>query len=179
MDKNLLNLFHDSFNHFLESNLDNILNGVAERNLCARLGLNFEFNFQKYGLEGYYADAEYNRKQGGEVKTILDNETEIIPIQCDLIIHSRGGIISNDNLIAIEMKKSGRPEEEKIKDRKRLRALTKESYDDIWSNDGITLPEQVCGYDIGIYLILNITKRYFDIEYYFKGKYITKTQKNF
>ena len=83
----------------------------------------------------------------------------VVPIQCDLIVHSRGKNIENDNLIAIEMKKSTRPKSEFIDDRKRLRALTKESYDDIWSNDGIALPELVCGYDIGIYLILDIGKR--------------------
>ncbi|WP_197083978.1 hypothetical protein [Sphingobacterium sp. Ag1] len=70
------------------------------------------------------------------------------------------------------MKKSTRPKSELRNDRKRLRALTKESYDDIWSNDGKALPEHVCGYDIGIYLILNIQKRTFDIEYYFKGRLV-------
>jgi len=172
MNENLLNLFNESFKQFLECDLNNILNNVAERNLCSRLGFNIELNLRKYGIEGYYADTEYNRKQEGQVKTILDEEMEIVPVQCDLIIHSRGEIISKDNLIAIEMKKSTRPNTEKISDRKRLRALTKESYDDIWSNDGIALPEHVCGYDIGIYLILNIQKRNFKIEYYNKGVFI-------
>ncbi|KFF10395.1 hypothetical protein IW15_20430 [Chryseobacterium soli] len=172
MNKHLTDLFKASFNHFLQKNVNNILNDVAERNLCSRLGYEFELLFPDYDIVGYYADSEYNRKQEGQVKTILDDKMEVIPIQCDLIIHSRGKIVSNDNLIAIEMKKSTRPDSEKISDRKRLRALTKESYDDIWSNDGIALPEHVCGYDLGIYLILNIQKRNFEIEYFSEGNYI-------
>ena len=173
MNQNLIKLFNNSFKQFLQKNLNNILSDVAERNLCSRLGYDFELLFPNYGITGYYADTEYNRKQEGQVKTVLDDKMEIISIQCDLIIHSRGEIVSYDNLIAIEMKKSTRPNSEKISDRKRLRALTKESYDDIWSNDGIAHPEHVCGYDLGIYLILNIQKRNFEIEYYDKGNYIS------
>jgi len=179
MNQSLIHLFNDAFKQFLKKNLNNILNDTAERNLCSRFGYDFELLFNKYAVTGYYADTEYNRKQEGKVKTILDEEMIIVPIQCDLIIHSRGENISNDNLIAIEMKKSTRPNSEKISDRKRLRALTKDSYNDIWSNDGIALPEHVCGYDLGIYLILNIQKRYFEVEYYFKGNYINKEIKNF
>ncbi|WP_312314774.1 hypothetical protein [Empedobacter brevis] len=179
MNQNLLNLFNESFSQFLNKNLKSILSDVAERNLCSRLGFEFEFLFSKYNINGYFADTEYNRKQEGQVKTILDEKMVVIPIQCDLIIHSRGENIINDNLIAIEMKKSSRPKSELADDRKRLRALTKESYDNIWSNDGIALPEHVCGYDVGIYLILNIKKRNFDIEYYYKGNLISVESQSF
>lgn len=40
---------------------------------------------------------------------------------------------------------------EKENDKARLVALTKDSYDGVWSFDGKTLPEHVCGYDLGIY----------------------------
>ena len=65
---------------------------------------------------GYYTDVEYNRNQGGIKtirKTIRGQTEEIIPINCDLILHSRGEDIGQDNLIAIEMKKSNRPASEK------------------------------------------------------------------
>ena len=179
MNQNLLNLFEEGFTIFLNKNEKSILNNVAERNLCARLGFELENLFPKYGIIDYFADTEYNRKQEGQVKTILDEEMVVVPIQCDLILHSRGEIIKNDNLIAIEMKKSRRPKSEFSDDRKRLRALTKESYDDIWSNDGIALPEHVCGYEIGIYLILDIGKREFEIEYYYKGNYVSSKFKSF
>lgn len=110
---------------FFQKEQANILNGVAERNLCARLALYIELEMERVGLQGYYADVEYNRKQNGAVKTIMDDEYQIIRINCDLILHSRGEIIQRDNLIAVEMKKSERPQYEKDSDINRLRAMTK------------------------------------------------------
>mgnify|MGYP001217266739 FL=1 len=43
---------------------------------------------------GYYTDVEYNRNRGGIKtirKTIRGQHEEIITINCDLILHSRGG----------------------------------------------------------------------------------------
>lgn len=179
MNQTLIDISKNALNQFIKKNLNNILNDVSERNLCSRLGYDFENLFSVYKITGYYADTEYNRKQEGQVKTILDNEMKVIPIQCDIIIHSRGEIIAKDNLIAIEMKKSTRPNLEKTSDRNRLRALTKESYDNIWSNDGIALPEHVCDYDLGIYLILNIRERNFEIEYFYKENFVTGEIINF
>lgn len=67
------------------------------------------------------------------------------------------------------MKKSSRPDNEKDSDRERLSCLTKSSYDDIWSYDGITLPEHVCRYVLGVYYEINFEKRLINIEYYRKG----------
>ncbi len=86
------------------------------------------------------------------------------------LLHSRGNNISQDNLIAIEMKKSSRPEDEKNKDRDRLKALTKDSYNDIWSFDGETLPEHVCRYELGVFYEVNYSKRRILIEYYRQGE---------
>ncbi len=38
-------------------------------------------------------------------------------------------------------------------------ALTKDSYEDIWSFDGKTLPEHVCRYALGIYYDVNYKAR--------------------
>ncbi len=57
-------------------------------------------------------------------------------IICDLIVHSRGEIVEKDNLIALEMKKAYRSMQEKENDKTRLVALTKDSYDGVWSFDG-------------------------------------------
>lgn len=59
----------------------------------------------KSGIKGYYADVEYNRNKDGRVKTILNKKMEVVTINCDLILHSRGNNTKCDNLIAIEMKK--------------------------------------------------------------------------
>lgn len=173
MNRKLLALiFEESIDVFLKQERQNILYDVAERNLCSRLSLYITEKLTEYKVVGYYADTEYNRKQGGQVKTILDDEMNVISIQSDLIVHSRGEILAQDNLIAIEMKKASRPELEKISDRKRLRLMTKDSYNDVWSFDGKTHPEHVCGYLLGIYIILDIAQSCCQFEYYQKGKLI-------
>lgn len=178
-EKLLEQLFDKSLNVFLSRETENILNHISERNLCGRLALYITHNLDEYELKGYFADPEYNRKQGGRVKTILDGEENIIPIQCDLIVHSRGNVIKHDNLIAIEMKKFNRPEVEKIADRKRLRTLTKDSYDGVWSWEGEAHPEHVCGYLLGVYLIINIAERSCQIEYYSHGDIMFQRSQNF
>lgn len=165
-------LFDETAAIFLEREERNILTGVAERNWGGRLAIYLTPKLEEYDLEGYYADPEYNRKQDGQVKTILDDEMEVVTIQCDLIVHSRGEIMGADNLIAIEMKKSTRPETEKESDRKRLRAMTKASYDDIWSYDGTAHPEHVCGYQLGVYMIINLATRTCNFEYYQHGNLV-------
>jgi hypothetical protein len=84
----------------------------------------------------YYVDVDYNRNNG-KVKTIINENMQVKNINCDLIVHSRCENIHKDNLIAIEMKKSSRRKAEKDKDRNRLIALTKVSFDDVWSADGL------------------------------------------
>lgn len=164
-------IFDESTNILLKEEVQNILDDVSERNLCSRLAIHITNKLKEYDIKGYYADSEYNRKQGGKVKTILDNEQHIIKIQCDLIVHSRGNI-HPDNLIAVEMKKSTRPEIEKEADRKRLRTMTQDSYDGVWLYDGLTHPEHVCGYFFGVYMILNIADKSCIIEYYQHGNLV-------
>ena len=48
--------------------------------------------------------------------------------------------------------------------------MTKDSYDGVWSFDGKTLPEHVCGYDLGIYYEIDSKNSLVYIEYYVKGK---------
>ncbi|MDP1744588.1 MAG: hypothetical protein Q8L90_03360 [Bacteroidota bacterium] len=169
MEALLNKILAEAIDLFFVEDLNSILDDVNERNLCGRLTIYLNDKVRENDIIGYYVDPEYNRMQDGRVKTILDEEYVVSNINCDLILHSRGGIIAQDNLLAIEMKKSNRPEEDKNNDRKRLRALTKESYDDIWSADGVTLPEHVCGYIFGIYMELNIGRRTCLFEYYRNG----------
>jgi len=113
-------VFERSLDRFLEGEVDAILAGVNERNNCGCLGLYLQDRANAANLAGYFADVEYNRKQNGAVKTILNDDYKIITINCDLILHSRGTNIAEDNLIAIEVKKQDRPAEEKAKDRDRF-----------------------------------------------------------
>lgn len=179
MEKALREVFFRSFEKFLAEEADNILHGTSERNLCARLAPTLETSAHGAGFNGYYADVEYNRMQEGRVKTLLDDHLRIVRITCDLILHSRGQIVERDNLIAIEMKRIEHPDSEKSKDRDRLRALTKKSYDGVWSADGKTLPEHVCGYSLGYFAELNATGRSFRIEEYLQGNLSDVVERGF
>lgn len=176
----LLNdVLDQSLNEFLGAQGTEIAHGVSERNSCARLGYILERRAADAALKGYFADPEYDRKQGGQIKTILDGNYQEITICVDLILHSRGADIREDNLIAIEMKKSQRPAQEKVADRNRLRAMTKSSFDDVWSNDGTTHPAHVCGYRLGVFIELNNRTRTACIEYFSGGEYTGSTAKKY
>lgn len=177
--KHLLNFFNEGRIIFFQKEKSNILSGVSERNLCGRLSFYLEILLEKYELECYYCDTEYNRKQNERVKTILDQNMEIVTINCDLIVHSRGEQMGADNLIAIEMKKSNRPEADKLSDKMRLRALTKASYDNIWSYDGKAHPEHVCGYQLGVYLEIDNGTKVYLVEGFISGNKVFETNHTF
>jgi hypothetical protein len=162
-------LFADAMEHFCRTEADNIRSDVNERNLCGRLAIILSSKLEAHGLGSYIVDPEYNRQQNGEIKTILDGEHKEIRINCDVIVHTRGASVSNDNLLAIAMKKSNRPDEFKASDRNRLRALTKRSFDDVWSNDGQKHPKYVCGYQLGVYIEIDGVRRTCLLEYYQHG----------
>jgi hypothetical protein len=168
--KYLNQIIEPALDGFFKNEINSILSDVSERNLCARMAMYFENQMKAVGLVGYYADPEYNRKQEGRVKTILNGNMEVVSITCDLIIHSRGEIVSQDNLIAIEMAKPNKSQSEMQDDRNRLMALTKASFDGVWSADGIAHPEHVCGYVKGIFLIVNRQARQAHLESYAHGE---------
>jgi hypothetical protein len=168
-------LFYRAFEKFLLIERDNILSGVSERNLCHRLGIYLEDERRAYGLEEYFVDAEYNRKQNGQLKTIIDQEYHVVKITCDLILHSRG-LAPHDNLIAIEMKKSGRPNPQMEKDRVRLMALTRQTHNDVWSIDGRAHPEHVCGYQFGAFIKLNIRRGVITVEEFEVGQVVVQRE---
>jgi hypothetical protein len=179
MDEIISQIFREAKDVFFVEEGENIASGIAERNLCGRLSIYLTEKLKKFNLIDYFADTEYNRKQGGQVKTILDDKLNIVTIQSDLIVHSRGHLVKQDNLLAVEMKKSTRPDSEKIADRQRLRVMTKASYDGVWSADGNTHPEHVCGYILGVYIILNIATRTYTLEFYRRGEQFDEIVKNF
>ena len=164
----LESLFKQTNSIFLKRECNLILSGVSERCLCATIAGYFIEAIRSTVLQNYYVDVEYNRNDG-KVKTIINGEMKVIPITCDLIIHSRGEQ-KKDNVLAIEMIKSTVLKSEKISDKERLIALTKSvDNNDIWSSDGTVHPEHVCGYDLGIYYEVNLGKRFVLIEYYIHG----------
>lgn len=94
---------------FLETECSLILSDVSEPNICQRMSFYLQQAANASGFGDYFADTECNRKQDGEIKTIIDERDIVVSIRCDLLLHERGEMGPQENLIAIEVKKAGRP----------------------------------------------------------------------
>lgn len=155
---------------FLTEQKSLIQTRVSERTLCGQLMLYLDKVKDNYNYKEYHVDVEYNRNYSGSIKTIKNGDEKIININCDLILHSRGNNLEQDNLIAIEMKKSTGKRKEKEKDRERLKALTRQSFDNVWRYDGTRFPQHVCRYVLGVYYEINFSRMDALIEYYQDGE---------
>lgn len=179
--RELCSLFEKSNDDFLKNNISLLNSDVSERSMCGALAQAILLRIHKRArFEEYHVDVEYNRNKGKIKtikKTVLGPDEKIVTVVCDLILHSRGECVDQDNLIALEMKKSTRSNKEKQKDRDRLSCLTKDTYDDVWSYDGRTLPEHVCGYVLGVYYEIDQKKNEILIEYYYKGEKVNSYKK--
>jgi hypothetical protein len=167
-------LFRQALAEFCAGEGHNIRSGVSERNLCQRLSFPLERAAYAAGLEGYRADVEYNRANDDTIKTIVGQRMEPVTITCDLILHSRGQTQEQDNLIAIEMKRSGHPAAEKAKDRYRLMALTRAPFEGVWPAGGDIEFEYVCDYVVGYFLVLDRRSELFRIEEYVRGELVDR-----
>lgn len=181
----LVELFESAINSMLKKDNQLFVHRCSERTICGALMLQLNSKIKFTPFSSYYADVEYNRNVNGKIKTINGNlktilvdELTPVKINCDLILHSRGKKVAQDNLIAIEMKKHNRPNLGKDKDRVRLMALTRNSYDGVWSADGKVLPEHVCRYILGVYIEIDKSFRKLSFEYYRKGLQVKKLTVN-
>lgn len=158
---------------FLKKNNMLLIQKVSERTLCGALMLELHDVLSRTEFSHYYVDVEYNRNNGGKIKTIKETsdgiDEKIVTINCDLIVHSRGMNQDKDNLIALEMKKSTGTKKDKDNDRTRLECLTKTPEQEVYSFGGKVFPKYVCGYDLGIYYEINFKRQVILMEYYKKG----------
>lgn len=165
----LVQLFEKANKNFLKKNTNILLRDISERTLCGALMLEiYEIIRENDDYAGYYVDVEYNRNLGHceDKKRISENVND--NINCDLILHSRGNITRQDNLIALEMKKAKRPPSEKREDKDRLRSLTRTPNN--ISEFELNLPEYVCGYLLGVYCEVNYKKRIIKYQFYRNGR---------
>ncbi|EKO3804719.1 hypothetical protein NTE05_001918 [Vibrio harveyi] len=174
----LRRIFQESLTEFFDTEVNNIQNDVAERNLCGRFAMILEPKAKAAGFLNYFADTEYNRNRG-KVKTILDDNSVEISITCDLILHSRGKLEEQDNLIALEMKKSSRPDSEEVSDCNRLRIMTKPNYDSIYVTSGNFDSRHVCGYKLGYFLWLDSKNRQFRVREFSGGQEVNEFSGSF
>lgn len=176
MEKHIAELeeiFENANERFIRKNTALFEAQVSERTLCGALMIELHEVLKDTKYCDYFVDVEYNRNIGGTLKTmkktIRGPEEQIITINCDLIVHSRGQNVLQDNLIAVEMKKSTGKRIDKEKDRDRLECLTKSPNQEVWSCGGKALPEHVCGYGLGVYYEVNFRREIILVEYYCEG----------
>lgn len=166
-------LFEKANKQFLKKNTMLFEVKVSERTLCGALMLELNDVISSTKFSKYFVDVEFNRNVGGKLKTLKKSikgiDEQIVSINCDLIVHSRGQNRVQDNLIALEMKKSTGNKQDKDSDRVRLECLTKNPEQDVWSYGGKVFPEHVCGYALGIYYEVDFKKQSIFIEYYTSG----------
>jgi hypothetical protein len=183
MLEELINLFEDANERMIIQDKYLFISKVSERTLCGALMLHLHELIKETKYKDYHVDVEYNRNKGSKLqtfkKTIRKLDNSIININCDLIVHSRGNDIRQDNLIAIEMKKSSRSKKEKDSDRERLIALTKDNYNDLRPFDRKTLPEDVCGYKLGVFYEINYRKQRIILQYYVRGNFYAQKEVKF
>ncbi len=176
MKKHIIELekiFEKANKSFIRKNIMLFKSRVSERTLCGALMLELHEVLKGTRFYDYFVDVEYNRNIGGRLKTLKKTirglDEQIVTINCDLIVHSRGLNMLCDNLIALEMKKSTGRQVDKDNDRNRLECLTRSPEQDVWSYGGKALPEHVCGYGLGIYYEVNFRRKIVLIEYYMEG----------
>ena len=177
------NIMDNALSAFLETECSLIFSVVSEPNICQRMSIYLQQAANASGFGDYFADTECNRKQDGEIKTIIDKRDVVVNIRCDLLLHGRGEMGPQENLIAIEVKKAGRPPEEFASDRNRLVALTRNPSridNEVWPYGANgAWPEHVCGYILGAYVILDGNCRHCTIEYYDRGRLRDRQVSNF
>ena len=159
-------IFKQANTRFLIENISSIEKDVAEECLCSSLSKCLEKVMEEKGIRGYYADANYNRNED-MYKTIINDKYEVIRIKCDLIVHSRGENTTQDNLLAIEMKKKSNPKD-RIIDKERLKIMTKNTYygEVIFEE----LPRHICRYSLGLFYDIDKDKNEVNMEILSKTK---------
>jgi hypothetical protein len=168
----LEDLFDEAIREFLTRESILVRKKAHEQSFCGRLAIYLDHAKNRRGLEQYYVDVEYNRRGEGR-KQILHPITHLpINVVCDLLLHSRGKL-QDDNLIAVEMKKSGGRRNHKQRDRERLQALTLPP--PCVGAD----PDYVCGYQLGYYLEVNSENASLLVEEYCRGNLTKSVRRDF
>lgn len=160
--------FESANEKLITMDIDLFKRNTSERTICGALMTRLKSSLWGTPFRKYDIDVEYNRNKDGMIKTIIDKNEVVTNITCDLIVHSRGAYIEQDNLIAVEMKKASRTIAEKTRDKNRLIALTKEK-NNVWCYDGQTFPEHVCRYILGVYYEISLQYNQIYMEYYRQG----------
>lgn len=160
----LEDIFREALDEFLARESILAYKKAHEQSFCGRLAIYLDHAKNRHGLQHYYVDVEYNRNGEGRKRILHPTTGQPINVICDLLLHSRGEQ-PDDNLIAIEMKKSDGRRRHKQSDRERLQALTAPPP---WEG----AMDYVCGYQLGYYLEVNPDNAKVLVEVYQRGSLI-------
>lgn len=154
---NLKAMFWEANRAFLENHASLLKRELSERCLCGALMYELNKQLEKKDLKNYHADIEFNRvikKATNKVKQLPDEKGTPKHIFPDIIVHNR----SEENLLALEMKKSTARGYAKEIDKNRLSLLTS------------LYPYK---YKLGIYYEINHKKSQIVVEFYQTGRRIS------
>lgn len=166
-----IKVFYNANKLFIKDNIRNIELGVSEVTLQGDFAQAFKDSLKEMKIYNYYSDINYNKNKYF-TKCIINEKMEYFDIFCDLIIHSRGESLEQDNLLAIEMKKKEN-RKDRLKDIKRLEIMTSDSYiGEILFDE---LPPYICRYSLGIFYDLDVKRRQIKLDFYQHGE-LVKTQ---
>lgn len=157
---------------FCENDIQLIATITHEQAMAHRIALYLEQECRAQGEEInplYVVDCEYNRN-GNSVKRIVNGQGIVIPIRADIILHSRGQVLEQDNLLAMELKIMPARDAELESDRLRLMAMTENTFTKTFKWGKGRLPESVCRYKFGVYLLIDAAQGYIDQEYFYDGQ---------
>lgn len=115
-----------SLQRLYQEDYSNILYGVSERNVCARLAHHMENIMRQYDnshhytlFAGYYADVEYDKMADGKTKQYENTLHRPKRMISDLLIQSRG---YPQNFLAVELKRESNYNKRR-EDRERLKSM--------------------------------------------------------
>ena len=151
---NLKAMFWEANRAFLENHASLLKRELSECCLCGALMYELNKQLEKKDLKNYHADIEFNRvikKATNKVKQLPDEKGTPKHIFPDIIVHNR----SEENLLALEMKKSTARREAKERDKNRLILLTSSYF---------------YKYKLGVYYEINHKKRQILVEFYQTGR---------
>lgn len=160
--QNLKDFFWEANRAFMEKNYVLLDEDISERCLCGALMHEFNRQLEQNGCNNYYADIEFNRSNQ-RIKQLPNDDGFVNNILPDIIVHSRGKE-TPDNLLVLEMKKSSANQQDKEKDRNRLRKMTKQNCDE---------SHYSYKYKLGVYYEINHNERQIVVEFYQTGRRIS------
>lgn len=164
--ENLKAMFLTANRSFIENHASLLKRELSERCLCGALMYELNKQLEKNNFKNYYADVEFNRaieNTINNVKRLPKEEGTPKRVFPDIIVHSRGKV-TPDNLLALEMKKSSANQQDKEKDRNRLRKMTKQNCDESHYSHK---------YKFGVYYEINHNESQIVVEFYQTGRRIS------